>query len=142
MQATYLILYHTRKSHVTKRNKLQKYICQHSFLIKEASFHMFFEKGHKISTNTRSQWVQITQKNKTSQLLWERRSSYRICIYSSGINSPNFLAIDVIANCICDRFQQKDYIETHQTMENVTLKALENFGHELQQISSFLAVNW
>ena len=52
-------------------------------------------------------------------------------------------AIDVIVNCICDRFQQKDYIETHQTMENLLLKALceKYFGHELQQMSSSLVVN-
>ena len=44
----------------------------------------------------------------------------------------------MVINCIRDRFQQKDYIETFQTMENLLLKALreEDFGLELQQISS------
>ena len=50
-----------------------------------------------------------------------------------------YQAIDMVANCIRDRFQQKDYIETLQTMENLLLKTLceEDFGLELQQISLF-----
>ena len=44
-------------------------------------------------------------------------------------------------NCIRDRFQQKDYIKTLQTMEMLLLKVLreENFGHELQKMSSFFS---
>ena len=36
-------------------------------------------------------------------------------------------------NCICNRFQQKDYIEALQTMKILFLKPLheEDFGHEL-----------
>ena len=43
---------------------------------------------------------------------------------------------DIVINCIRDRFQQKDYIETLQTMEMLLLKVFreEDFGHELQQI--------
>ena len=43
---------------------------------------------------------------------------------------------DIVVNCIRDRFQQKDYIETLQTMEMLLLKVFreEDFGHELQQI--------
>ena len=39
------------------------------------------------------------------------------------------------------RFQQKDCIETLQVMEMLLLKALRegNFGHELQQMSSFFS---
>ena len=50
-----------------------------------------------------------------------------------------YQTIDVVTNCIRDRFQQKDYVETFQTVENLLLKALrkEDFGLELQQISSF-----
>ena len=46
---------------------------------------------------------------------------------------------DIVVNCIRDRFQQKDYIETYQTMEMLLLKVLreEDFGHELQQIFVF-----
>ena len=45
-----------------------------------------------------------------------------------------YQAVDMVANCIRDRFQQKDYIETLQTMENLLLKALhdEDFGLQLQ----------
>ena len=45
----------------------------------------------------------------------------------------------MVTNCIRDRFQQKDYVETFQTMENLkSLKALreEDFGLELKQIFS------
>ena len=43
---------------------------------------------------------------------------------------------DIVVNCIRDRFQQKDYIETLQTMEMLLLKVFreEDFGHEIQQI--------
>ena len=49
--------------------------------------------------------------------------------------------IDMVVSCIRNRFQQKDYIETFQTMETLHLKALckEDFGHELQQMSSFFS---
>ena len=41
---------------------------------------------------------------------------------------------DMNVYCIRDRFQQKDYLETLQTMEMLLLKVFreENFGHELQ----------
>ena len=47
----------------------------------------------------------------------------------------------MIVNCIRNKFQQKDYIETLQTMEILLLKALreEELGHELQQMSSFFS---
>ena len=43
------------------------------------------------------------------------------------------------ANSIRDGFQQKDYIEIFQLMENLLLKTFceEDFGVELKQISSF-----
>ena len=49
-------------------------------------------------------------------------------------------AIDMVVNFIRNRFQQKD-IKTLQTKEILLLKALseEGFGHELQQMSSFLS---
>ena len=45
----------------------------------------------------------------------------------------------MVANCIRNRFLEKDYSETPQAMEILLLKALreEDFGHELQQMSSF-----
>ena len=50
-------------------------------------------------------------------------------------------AIDMAVNFIRNRFQQKDNIETLQTKEILLLKTLreESFGHELQQMSSFLS---
>ena len=48
---------------------------------------------------------------------------------------------DMVINSIRDRFQQKDYIETLQTVEMPLLKVFceEDFGPELQQISLFLS---
>ena len=39
----------------------------------------------------------------------------------------------MVTNCIRDRFQLKDYVETFQTMENLLLRALreEDFGLKL-----------
>ena len=50
-------------------------------------------------------------------------------------------AIDVAVNFIRNRFQQKGNIKTLQTKEILLLKALreKGFGHELQQMSSFLS---
>ena len=47
----------------------------------------------------------------------------------------------MVVNCICNRFQQKDNIETLQKMETLLLEALceEDFGHELQQMSSLFS---
>ena len=52
-----------------------------------------------------------------------------------------YQAIGVVVNCIHNRFQQKDHIETLQKMEILPLKALrdEDFDHELQQMSSFFS---
>ena len=45
----------------------------------------------------------------------------------------------MVVNSIRNRFQQKNYIETLQTMEILLLKVLreENFRHELQQMFLF-----
>ena len=51
----------------------------------------------------------------------------------------------MVVNCIHNRFQQKEYIETLQTMEILLLKALceVGFGRELQQMPSFITrPNW
>ena len=50
-----------------------------------------------------------------------------------------YQAIEIVVNCIRDRFQQKDHIETLQKIVVMLLKALpdEHFDHELQQMSSF-----
>ena len=47
----------------------------------------------------------------------------------------------MVVNCIRNRFQQKDYIESLQKMEILLLKALceEDFGHELQEMFSFFS---
>ena len=47
-----------------------------------------------------------------------------------------YQAIEIVANCIRNRFQQKDHIENLQKMEILLLKALrqKNFDHELQQM--------
>ena len=49
-----------------------------------------------------------------------------------------YQAIEIVVNCIRNRFQQKDLIETLQTIEILLLKALreEDFGHELLHMSS------
>ena len=47
----------------------------------------------------------------------------------------------MVVNCIRNRLQQKDNNETLQKMEMLLLKALheEDFGHELQQMTSFFS---
>ena len=50
-------------------------------------------------------------------------------------------AIEIVGNCIGNRFQQKHLIETLQKMEILLSKALrdEDFDHELQQNPSFFS---
>ena len=52
-----------------------------------------------------------------------------------------YQAIEIVVNCIRNRFQQKDHIETRQKMAILLLKALrdKDFDHELQQMSSFFS---
>ena len=47
----------------------------------------------------------------------------------------------MVVNCIRNRLQQKDNNETLQKIEMLLLKALheEDFGHELQQMTSFFS---
>ena len=51
-----------------------------------------------------------------------------------------YQVIEIVVNCIRNRFQQKDHIEALQKMEILHLKALrgEDFDHELQQMSLYL----
>ena len=52
-----------------------------------------------------------------------------------------YQAIWIVVKRIRNRFQQKDHIETLETIEMLLLKALheEDFGHELQQMSSLFS---
>ena len=52
-----------------------------------------------------------------------------------------YQAIEIVVNCILDRFQQKDHIENLQKMKILLLKALcdEDFGHDLQQMFQFFS---
>ena len=52
-----------------------------------------------------------------------------------------YQAIETVVNCIRNTFQQKNHIETLETIEMLLLEALreEDFGHELQQMSSFIS---
>ena len=106
----------------------------------EASFHMFFENvrasAQKLETNN----PKLPRKRKVpsryedgeapTEFVSTDEEHYRQFFYQT---------INMVANCVHDRFQQKDYIETFKTMENLLSKALreEDFGLELQQISSF-----
>ena len=93
----------------------------------KASSHMFFEKVRASA-----------QKVNDPKLPWNVKVPSR---FEDG-EAPFtifYQATDMVTNCIRDRFQQKDYVETFQTMENLkSLKALreEDFGLELKQIFS------
>ena len=47
----------------------------------------------------------------------------------------------MVANCVRNMLQFKDYIETLQAIEILLLKVLreKDFGHELQQMISFFS---
>ena len=51
-----------------------------------------------------------------------------------------YQVIEIVVNCIRNRFQQKDHIEALQKMEILHLNASrgEDFDHELQQMSLYL----
>ena len=58
-----------------------------------------------------------------------------------NITTIFYQVIEIVVNCISNRFQQKDDIETLKAIEMLLLKALreEDFDHELQQMSSFVS---
>ena len=64
-------------------------------------------------------------------------------LYLKLRNIPPFFyqVIEIVVDCIRNKFQPKNLIETLQATGILLLKALpeEDFGHELQQMSSFFS---
>ena len=106
----------------------------------EASFHMFFEKirasAQKLETNN----PKLPRKRKVPTRYEDGEAPTEfVSTVEEHYRQFFYQTINMVANCVHDRFQQKDYIETFKTMENLLSKAFreEDFGLELQQISSF-----
>ena len=64
-------------------------------------------------------------------------------LYLKLRNSTSFFyqAIEIVVDCILNRFKQKDHIDTLQKMAILLLKTLvdEDFDHELRQIFQFFS---
>ena len=106
----------------------------------EAGFHMFFEK---VGTSTQKLEVndpKLPKKRKVPSCYEHGEAPAEfVSTVEEHYRQIFYKTIDMVTNCICDRFQQKDHVETFQTMENLLLKALleEDFGLEFQQTFSF-----
>ena len=102
---------------------------------KEASFRTFFEKVRELAQKLEINGPKLPRKRKTSSHYEEGEVSIQfVSTVEERYRQVFYQAIDMVVNCICDKFQQKDFTETLQTIEILLLKALreENIGHELQ----------
>ena len=106
----------------------------------EAGFHMFFEKVRTSRQKLEVNDPKLPKKRKVPSCYEHGEAPAEfVSTVEEHYRQIFYQTIDMVTNCICDRFQQKDYVETFQTMENLLLKALleEDFGLEFQQIFSF-----
>ena len=106
----------------------------------EASFHMFFEKVRASAQKLEVNDPKLPGKTKfLSRYEDGGIPAELVCTVEEHYRQIFYQTIDMVTKCIRDRFQQKDYFETFQTMENLLLKAWrqEDFGRELQQIFPF-----
>ena len=89
----------------------------------EVSFHMFLKK--MISNHV--------EKEKFRVIMRKKKLLKNLHLNLKNTISIFFQAIEIIVNCIRNRFQQKDHIETPQKMAILLLNALhdEDFDHEL-----------
>ena len=106
----------------------------------EASFHMFFEKVRASAEKLEVDDPKLPRKRKVPSRYEDGEAPAEFeSTVEEHYRQIFYQTIDMVTNCIRERFQQKDYVETFQTMENLLLKALseEDFGLDLQQISLF-----
>ena len=106
----------------------------------EASFHMFFEKVRASAEKLEVDDPKLPRKRKVPTRYEDGEAPAEfVSTVEEHYRQIFYQTIDMVTNCIRERFQQKDYVETFQTMENLLLKALseEDFGLDLQQISLF-----
>ena len=106
----------------------------------EASFDMFFKKVRSSAQKLEVNDLKLRKKRKVRSRYEDGEAPAEFeSTVEEHYRQIFYQTIDMVTNFIRDRFQQKDYIETFKTMENLLLKALheEDFGLELQQISSF-----
>ena len=97
---------------------------------KEVSFHKFLGNMTPNYLEKEKFWV-ITKKKKLLLNLYLKIEDYYLHFF--------YQAIEIVINCILNRFQQEHHIDTLQKIVILLLQALrdEDFDHELQQMSSF-----
>ena len=109
----------------------------------KAGFHIFFEKSGASARKIELDDPKLPRKRNVSSHYEEGESLVEFgSTAAEHYRQIFYQAIDMVAHCIRDRFQQKVLIETIQIMKIMLLKALykEDFGYKLQQTSLFLAV--
>ena len=100
----------------------------------EASFRMLFEKVRASKQKLEINDPKLLKKRKVSSHYEEGEAPVEfVSTVKQHYRQIFYQAVDMIVSCIRDRIQQKDYIETLQTMEILLLKVLreEDVGHEL-----------
>ena len=77
--------------HIIKPSKLQKHVFYHYKAWERKLVSVCFLKNLNIKAKTRNRWPRTTFRKKNFDLLWGRRSSCRICVYSWGALLPKLL---------------------------------------------------
>ena len=121
---------HTR--HFIKVSKLQKYLFRHYKVWEKKLVLYVFEKDNP----------KLPRKRKVSSHGEEEEAPVEFSKLTNTI-TIFYQSIEIVVNCICNRFQRNNHIEILQKMEKMLLKVLheEDFDHELQQMSSFFSSN-
>ena len=143
MRPTYLLLCNTHAhTHLScyEAQQIAK-VCLSTLkgMREEASFNRFFEKVRVSAQKREVNDPKLLRKRKVPSRYEDGEAPGEfISTVEEHYRQIFYQTINMVTNYIRDRFQQKDYIETFQLMENLLLKALckQDFGLELQQTSS------
>ena len=111
--------------HVIKLSELQKYE-------KGSQFSYFFEKYYP-KLPRKIKFLSYYAEEEAPVEFVSKVEEYYLHFF--------YQATEIVVNCIPNRFQQKDHIETLEKMAILLLKVLcdEDFDHELQQMFSFFS---
>ena len=117
LQHTYLSCYEAQQ--ITK-------VCLSTLkgMREEASFHIFFKKARASAQKLEVNDPKLPRKRKVPSRYEDGEAPAEFAsTVEEHYRQIFYQTIDMVTNCIRDRFQQRDYTETFPTMENLLLKA-------------------
>ena len=108
----------------------------------EDSFHMFFEKFRASAQKIEVNDPKLHRKRNVSSRYEDGKARAEfISTVEEHYRQFLYQTIDMVTKFICNRFQQKNCIETFKIIENLLLKALREEDLSLELLS-FFAMTW